>query len=227
VERLRIVQAAKRSLKKPEGKKALDYLMDKRGFSLSVIEKFNLGYCPESVEHQLRGRIITPIYDIYGELVALSTRYLDEKKENKFWHETFDKGSYLYGLCYAKEEILKHKKAIIVEGEFDVAALHTNGFNIAVGVCGSAFTLLQASLLSRYCSEVYILFDGDTPGKKAIERTMNIYGKFGLDVYGIRYIPVYLPKDTDPDEYVINCGKEMMKELLIKAKEENKLWNKL
>jgi DNA primase len=227
VERLRIVQASRRSLKKPEGKKALDYLIDKRGFSLSVIDKFNFGYCPEFVDHQLRGRIITPIYDVYGDIVVLSTRHLDETRENRFWHEAFDKGSYLYGLYYAKEEILKHKKAILVEGEFDVAALHSNGFKITIGVCGSAFTLSQASLLSRYCSEVYLLFDGDTPGKNAIKRAMELYQKFGLDTYGIRYIPVYLPEKTDPDEYLRNCGKKAMRELLIKSNEENKLWNKI
>ena len=76
VQRLKIVQAAKRSLRKPEGLKALNYLKECRGFSDKVIEKFEFGYCPYEINHQLRGRIISPIYDAYANLIAVSTRHL-------------------------------------------------------------------------------------------------------------------------------------------------------
>ena len=62
LERLKIVQAAKTSLMKSQGEEALDYLMNERGFSKEVISQFELGYCPPSVNHKLRGRIISPIY---------------------------------------------------------------------------------------------------------------------------------------------------------------------
>ena len=105
VERKKIVQAAKTTIQKPEGKKAFDYLINERRFTDDIIDKFDIGYCPLDVNHEVRGRIITPIYSTYGELVAFSTRHLDKNNSAKFLHEAFDKWNHLYGLCYAKEEI--------------------------------------------------------------------------------------------------------------------------
>ena len=178
-----------------------------------------MGYCPSDVKHQVRGRIITPIYDIYGELVALSTRHPDEKVKNRFWHESFDKGSYLYGLFYAKDTIRRCNKVIVVEGEFDVAALHSAGFIMSVGVCGSAFTLFQVSLLSRYCSDFYLMFDGDESGRKAIYKSMEMYKKFNLRAYNLNFIPVFLPGGEDPDSFLIGKGRKRMKEKLVESKE--------
>ena len=176
VQRLKIVQAAKRSLRSHEGKQALNYLKEQRGFSDAVIDKFEFGYCPMDINHQLRGRIISPIYDVYGDLVAVSTRSLVMQKGDYgyFWHESFDKGSYLYGLNLAKESILRYGKVIVVEGEFDVASMHDFGFTMTVGVCGSAFTLSQASLLARYCKEVYLMFDNDPSGQDGMKRIMRL-----------------------------------------------------
>jgi len=209
-ERYEIIKAAKTTLSKPEGKIALDYLINERKFSEEVIDRFDMGYCPSDVNHEVRGRIITPIYGTYGELVALSTRHLDKNHYQRFLHESFNKGSYLYGLCYAKNTIQRVNKVIIVEGECDVACFHTFGFNMTIGLCGSAFTLFQISLLSKYCTDFYLLFDGDVAGRDSMERTMKDYDKYNLDVYGLRFIPVDLPKDCDPDEYLIKGGKKNM-----------------
>lgn len=155
----------------------------------------------------------------------MSTRHLDESVDNRFWHESFDKSSYVYGLCYAKKYILKYHKVIIVEGEFDVAYLHTVGFNMAVSICGSALTLSQSVLLSRYCKEVYLVFDGDKQGQIAIERSLKLHKKHNLNVYGIKFIPVKLPLDKDPDEFLKENKKEKFRHLLIESKEEYKLCN--
>jgi DNA primase len=218
LERKRIVDNAKRSLMRPEGKKALDYLRKVRCFSDAIIDRFDFGYCPPQINHQLRGRIITPIYDAYKELISLSTRHLDENHSNRFWHESFNKSFYTYGLTYAKYSIMKYKKVIIVEGEFDVAALHTHGITIAVGVCGKALTLSQIVILSRYCSEMYIVFDGDEPGRLGIEKAMELYKKNNLMVYGISFIPVYLPNKLDPDKFI----KEEKKEKFISVVKQSK-----
>ena len=227
MDRKKIVQIAKRSLRKSEGKKALNYLKEHRGISNAIIDEFNFGYCPSNVNHQLKDRIITPIYDLYGEVVALSTRSMTIPKgeKNHFWHESFDKSFYLYGLCCARDNIIKYKKVIIVEGEFDVAALHSYGFNMAVGICGSAFSLAQTSLLSRFCSDFYLVFDRDEAGDFALKRSIEMYDEFNLDIYGIRYIPVKLPNNTDPDKYIRENGKHKFKELLAKTKEEYNLIN--
>jgi len=145
---------------------------------------------------------------------------MDKDHYFRFWHESFDKGSCLYGLNHAKESILRQKKAIVVEGEMDVACLHSFGFKMTVGVCGSAFTLFQAALLGRYCSDIYFLLDGDTAGQTSIERIQKIYRVHSLHAYGLRYIPVTLPLNLDPDEFVIKEGKDGLCGLLAAAREE-------
>jgi DNA primase len=219
-ERKRIVEAAKITIRKPEGKIALDYLRNVRKFSDKVIDEFDIGYCPSEVNHELRGRIITPICDAYGEIVALSTRHLNKDVKQKFLHESFDKGFYLYGLCYAKKHIQEENKVIIVEGECDVSCFHSFGFCMTVGLCGSAFTLFQISLLSRYCSNYYLLLDGDEAGRKAIKRSMKDYEKYNLESYKIKFMPVYLPEKTDPDDFLIKNGKRGMIKKLRESKEE-------
>jgi len=219
-ERQKIIEAAKITLSKPEGKVALDYLLNERKFSKEVIDKFDMGYCPPDVDHEVRGRIITPIYDTYGELVALSTRHLDKNHYQRFLHESFDKGSYLYGLYYAKKHIQRTNKVIIVEGECDVACMHTFGFNMTIGLCGSAFTLFQIALLSKYCTDYYLLFDGDGAGRDSIKRAMRDYERYSLEAYNLRFIPVHLPKGHDPDEFLINGGRESMINKLRTAKED-------
>ena len=208
----------KRSLRKEEGQKALHHLKNERGFSDKIIDQFDFGYCPEDKNHPLRGKIITPIYDTFRNIVAISSRHLDKNHPYRFWHESFDKGSYLYGLLYAKEHILKCKKTILVEGEFDVAALHSVGFRMTVGLCGSAFTISQVALLTRYCSDIYIMFDGDESGKRSTDRAMQKYKKYRLNNYGINFYTVYLPNKMDPDEYIREMGKDKLKELLKKSK---------
>lgn len=222
INRKKIVQVAKKSLRDVVGQKALKYLKDERCLTDSVIEKFDFGYCPFNINHQLKGRIITPIYDAYGELVALSTKSLYIKKGDKFhfWHESFDKSFYLYGLYYARDSIIKHQKAILVEGEFDVIALHSNGFNMTVGMCGSAFTLYQSSLLSRYCSDIYLVFDGDEGGDTAYKQAYKMYEDYNLKSFGLNYISVMMPKGQDPDKYIRGNGRKKFKELLANAKEE-------
>ncbi len=219
-ERLAIVKAAKGTIWRPEGKIALDYLINERKFSKEVIEKFDMGYCPPDVDHEVRGRIITPIYDAYGELVAISTRHLDRNHPQRFMHEHFAKGTYLYGLYYAKQAIQRTNKVIIVEGECDVACYHTYGFYMTIGLCGSAFTLFQIAMLSRYCTDFYLLLDGDQAGRDSIERAKDIYEKHSLSAYDLKFIPVYLPSKVDPDEFLINGGKKNLIDKLRTSKED-------
>jgi len=219
-ERLRIIKAAKTTLRKSEGRVALDYLLNERKFSNEIIDEFDMGYCPPDVDHEVRGRIITPIYGTYGELVALSTRHLDKNHPQRFMHESFDKGSYLYGLYYAKRAIQRTNKVIIVEGECDVACYHTFGFDMTIGLCGSAFTLFQIALLSKYCTNFYLLFDGDEAGMQSIERAMRDYEKYSLSAYDLNFIPVHLPKGCDPDDFLINGGKRNLINKLRTSKED-------
>jgi len=220
-ERQKVVQAAKITLRKPEGREALEYLLNVRKFSNVIIDRFDMGYCPIDVDHDVRGRIITPIYDAYMNLIAISTRHLIQKRN--FLHEPFIKGSYLYGLCYAKKAIQRTNNVIIVEGEFDVAYFHSFGFDMTIGLCGSAFSLFQMALLSKYCTNYYLMFDGDEAGRNSIKRAMKDYDKYDLAAYKINFIPVYLPAKTDPDEYLMKEGRRNMIDKLKISKEDCKI----
>jgi len=74
--------------------------------------------------------------------------------------------------------------------------------------------------LSRYCSNYYLLLDGDEAGRKAIKRSMKDYEKYNLESYKIKFMPVYLPEKTDPDDFLIKNGKRGMIKKLRESKEE-------
>lgn len=215
---------AKQTLRSEEGKKVLDYLKDKRGFSDQVIDEFDIGYCPDRVNHEVSGKIIIPIRDTYGEIIALSTRHPDKDNPHRFWHESFDKRTSLFALHKAKSAILRVGKAIVVEGEFDVGAYHSVGLDMTVGACGSNLTLYQISLLLRYCSEIYLMFDPDEAGELAISRTMTEYEKNGINNFGVSFIPVNLPSKNDPDDFLFRVGKTGV---ISKLKESKEQWLKI
>ncbi len=226
-ERRKIVQKASECIWTSEGKEAFKYLTEKRGLSESVIRQFQIGFVPLNVNHQTSGRIITPIFDAYGELVAISTRHLYKEKSQSFWHEDFDKSFYLYGLHVAKKHILRTGKALLVEGEFDVCFLHTHEIPIAVAVCGSTFGIFQAALLARYCTDVFLLYDGDKGGQTAFQRAGDLFsntlgGGYSLGADLVNLIPVRLPRGMDPDDYVKEFGRNGLIDLMKKSKEEFK-----
>ena len=137
----------------------------------------------------------------------------------RFWHESFDKKSNLFGLNFAKYSIAKLNRAIVVEGEYDVACLHSKGFSMTVGCCGSSFSVLQASLLSRYCTEVFFVFDGDEAGYHAEQRTKKMYRENYFASYNMNYFYVKLPDKKDPDDFVKENGPEEFKNILKESRE--------
>jgi DNA primase len=222
--------------KNPESVKALDYLMNERGFSKSVLKTFEVGYIPSWTKnkdgssfstHELAGRIITPVKDPFNNLIAFSSRnFLGGG--NKFWHEKFDKSKALFGLNVSKDYMIKTKKAILVEGEFDVISLWDKGFKMTVGILGSAPQLIQLGFLKRYCDEVYVMFDGDESGEAAQKRIYDLCSKKRLDLLGLKLYPVKMPtpqqlgindKKVDPDNLINKMGKEYVIELLKDSKD--------
>jgi len=212
-------------LSSEEGKEALNYLTVKRGFPNNIINVFGLGYVPSHVNnlygdpHEFAGRIVLSIRDPYGELVALSSRDWREGAYSKFFHEQYTKSNYLYALDIAKKSIIRNNKAIIAEGEFDVIKMHSVGIKCAVGMLGSSLSVKQISLLSRYCQEIFLVFDGDAAGKKSMERAMRLNTKYDLRrCYEILVVPVFLPDGLDPDDFIKKEGKETFVNLLKKSK---------
>ncbi len=122
------------------------------------------------------------------------------------------KGRILYGLSFAKDDIRRWDKAIIVEGYMDLISLYQSGIKNVVAVSGTALTDDQVQLLSRYTKNVVLLFDADVAGIKASMRSIEILLKRDMEVK-----IVSLPKGEDPDSYVNKYGKDEFEDLIKKA----------
>jgi DNA primase len=221
IERRKVSELASKTLWAEEGVSALSYLMDKRGLSENALKDFSIGYVPDwfadsnGTRHEFAGRIIMPIFNQYNELVALSSRDWRENASRKFYHESFKKSNYIYGLNIAKKFMLKRSQAIMVEGEMDVLYLYSKGFNFTVGMLGLSCQLYQISLLSRYASEIFVIFDGDNPGKMAKESllSLGVTNDF-RKIFGVEIIPVELPQGNDPDDFLKKNGSKVFIEFL-------------
>jgi len=209
-----------------EAQEALNYLTQVRKFDRATLEKFSIGYMPSKVRnclgepHELSGRIMLPIKNHYGDLVAFSSRDWRQNCHHPFWHESYHKGCYLYGLDVAKSSIIRDKKVILVEGEFDVMKLHQHNVSCSVCVNGSAPQLHQIAILRRYCKEMYLAFDSDEAGLTAIRRLQKapIAKFFSRAFLDVRLIPVFLPKGMDPDDFIKERGSKAFVDVLKKSK---------
>ncbi|HEY6437110.1 MAG TPA: toprim domain-containing protein, partial [Ignavibacteriaceae bacterium] len=166
---------------------------------------------------KLPGRLIFPIFSPNGRVVAFAGRVLDAKDTGAKYINSpesliYIKGRILYGLSFAKDDIRRWDKAIIVEGYMDLISLYQSGIKNVVAVSGTALTDDQVQLLSRYTKNVVLLFDADVAGIKASMRSIEILLKRDIEVK-----IVSLPKGEDPDSYVNKYGKDEFEELIKKA----------
>ena len=163
----------------------------------------------------LRNRLIFPIQDERGRIVAFGGRALGDaqpKYLNSPESLLYHKGQILYGLFQAKEAMRRSAEAIIVEGYFDFLALHRAGLTHTVAPCGTALTTEQARLIKRFASRVFLLFDQDSAGQKANQRAMEIFL-----AEGVSPLIVTLDAGDDPDSYLRKQGAEAMRERLAAA----------
>ncbi|MCQ2475792.1 MAG: DNA primase [Clostridia bacterium] len=157
-----------------------------------------------------RNRVIFPIIDLRGNVVAFGGRVLDDSKPkyiNTGDTLVYKKGSGVFALNFAKNA--NDNKLILVEGYMDVIALHQAGFGNAVAGLGTAFTPEQANLLSRYAEEVIICYDNDGAGREATKKALNVLGRTGLK---LRVVTMSGGKDAD--EIIRTHGKERFAALL-------------
>lgn len=134
----------------------------------------------------MRNRLIFPIHDQTGRVIAFGGRRIDDADEPKYLNspETrlFDKSKTLYGLHLASRAIQSEKAAIITEGYTDAIACHQGGFANAVATLGTALTREHARVLRRMCETVVLLFDGDAAGQRAADRATEVFFAEPLDV---------------------------------------------
>ena len=215
------------------GKEGMDYLIQKRELKKQTIEAFELGYAPNKpdvlshflkkkgigvaqmeraglvirtergVIDRFRGRVIFPIKDQRGQVVALGGRVLpvyETKNTGKYINSpetlAYHKSESLYGLSVTKAEIRKAGKVIVVEGELDLLSSWQAGVANVVAIKGSALTTEQARIISRFTSEVTLALDSDFAGDAAAMRGIGEIQKVELDLRVAR-----MGKYKDPDDF--------------------------
>ena len=189
--------------------------------NLNIDKCIQLGLIGKTSEGKLYdkfpGRLIFPIFSPNGRVVAFAGRVLDPNETGAKYINSpesliYIKGRILYGLSFAKDDIRRLDKAILVEGYMDLISLYQSGIKNVVAVSGTALTDDQVQLLSRYTKNVVLLFDADTAGIKASMRSIEILLKRDMEVK-----IVSLPKDEDPDSFVNKYGKDEFEELVKRA----------
>ena len=164
---------------------------------------------------RFRGRLIFPIEDAGGRVMAFGGRIIssgEPKYLNSPETPVFSKGRNLYGLMRAKEGIRKNGYAILVEGYFDLISLWNAGMTNVLASLGTALTAEQVELLRRYTGNVAVLFDADEAGRKALQRSLQLFLSGGIQAKA-----VVLPEKYDPDDYVRQFGRENLEEIIDQA----------
>ncbi len=156
----------------------------------------------------LRNRLIFPIHDATGRIIAFGGRKIRDEDEPKYLNspetELFKKSSTLYGLFQASKSIQHERTAIVTEGYTDTIACHQAGLTNAVATLGTALTNGHARVLQRYCDTIVLLFDGDSAGEKAAERAVEVL--FASDVDVKIATLAGLTDAKDPDELLKREG---------------------
>jgi len=151
---------------------------------------------------RFRDRIVFPIVEPGGRIAGFGGRSLgsDEPKYlNTPDSPIYHKGRVLFGLALAVDAIREKGRAVLVEGYFDLIALHRAGLAEGVAPCGTALTRDHARRLRRYTRDVVLLFDGDEAGQRAAERSLPV-----LSSEGLRVKAAFLPPGADPDSLVMD-----------------------
>ncbi|MGN1347231.1 MAG: DNA primase, partial [Eubacteriales bacterium] len=222
-----------------EGAAGRRYFVD-RGLSMAAIKRFGLGYSPPSGNRMLahltslgfrteeiqtayfagknergyydyfRGRVMFPIIDVSGNVIAFGGRVLDDSKPkylNTSDTPAFKKSRNLFALNYAKNTDAGY--FILCEGYMDVIALHDAGFGMAVATLGTALTEEQARTIKKYTGRVILSYDSDEAGQKATARAIELLEKAGLETKVL-----HMEGAKDPDEYIKKFGKEKFRSLI-------------
>jgi DNA primase len=178
----------------------------------------------QSAYDRFRGRVMFPIRNDVGEVIAFSGRLVkNEEGAAKYLNspETplFRKGNVLFGLHQSKRSLIEANCAIVCEGQLDLISLFEAGIRNVVAPQGTAFTENQARILRRFVDEVVLCFDSDAAGAKAAERSLDalLQNDFIIRV-------IELPPEEDPDSLVRREGREQFEKRVAKARDFFDYW---
>jgi len=199
----------------PYGWDALTNFLKKKGYSYEELIKariINKSKIEGKYIDYFRDRIIFPIFNLSGRVIGFGGRVLDDslpKYINSPETLVYNKGSNLYSLNFAREDIRKKDFLIIVEGYTDVLITQQNGFNNVAASLGTALTTKQIDLIKRFTDTVLIAYDADSAGNMATLRSLDLLVKAGLDVKVID-----LPQGYDPADFLIKKGRTPFQNLI-------------
>lgn len=223
------------------GKDALEYIK-KRGFTDDMIKKYRLGYAPKNniisnkfvdvkqnnllatglvrngdygLYDFFRNKLMFPIFNPKGQIIAFSGRSLDgsePKYINTTDTEFFHKRYTIFGFNFAREEIYKKNRSIIVEGQIDAIQMQCNGFGETVAPLGTALTEDHIALLCKSNRNIIFCFDGDNAGQKAAARACSLVLPFIRDNSDVRF--AFVTGGKDPDEVLKSGGADAMNKII-------------
>ena len=191
----------------PYGKAPLcEYLISK-GFNSLEIQTAFLGGISQKTDRMydmFRNRLMFPVFDVNGEVVAFSGRRLNEEDERKYINTSdtpvFKKSRVLFGLNIAKNS--ESGSLVLCEGSPDAIAMHQAGFDNAIATLGTAITSEHARIIARYCRTVYLAYDIDKAGRKATLKGIDLLNQVGVDTKIINLGT----EAKDPDEFIKKFG---------------------
>lgn len=217
-----------------------------RNLSNKITNNNLIAFCPSYSRYEfslLKGRLIVPIKDVHGNIIALAGRQIPELKEQTvqaFWdlyghepakcadkinkwnkgkwiNEPYQKNKNLFFLDIAKNMARQKNYLILTEGYFDVYSFYDNGLENVVALCGTAISDYQVALASRYCDNLVVVMDADDAGKIASEKVVNKIEELGLNA-----IRLFLPMGMDPDDFAQNYEVSSLDETIQKMIESGK-----
>ncbi len=189
--------------------------MRQKGYSYEELYEANLANKSEKdgrvrFYDSFRNRVMVPIIDVRGNVVAFGGRVLDDSKPkyiNSSDTLVYKKSLGVFGLNFAKNS--GEKSLILVEGYMDAITLHQAGFTNVIACLGTAFTGEMAHLLARYAEEIILCYDSDEAGQKATSRALGVLNSIGMKVR-----VVHLSGGKDPDEILRKFGPERVRSLI-------------
>ena len=220
--------------------------MKKRGIDPKLMKRFGIGYADESWDSlhkhltgmgfspdllvelglsaksgdryydKFRNRVIFPIINTSGKVIGFGGRRIDPNDNPKYLNspesKVFSKKNMLYGLNLSRQAVAKAGNIILVEGYMDTIGIYRAGIENVAASLGTALTENQARLIKRYTKDVVLLYDSDEAGRNAALRGMEILKKEGL-----RVRVLHVTDGKDPDEFVLEKGRDEFLKLLDKA----------
>ncbi|OEK00439.1 DNA primase [Roseivirga sp. 4D4] len=188
-----------------------------RGHTEAMLEKAGLILTSEKEQKKydrFRGRVIFPIHNVAGKVIAFGARTLrKDKKTPKYLNspetEVYHKSNIVYGIHQARQAIRNADECFLVEGYTDVISLHQSGVENVVSSSGTSLTKEQITLISRYTKKITVLYDGDSAGIKASFRGIDMILENDLDVKAVVF-----PEGEDPDSFSRSMSSEAFRQYL-------------